>query len=41
VPDRGALLQEVGRLAVALKQRCDVEAGRVIESVATDIGVSI
>jgi hypothetical protein len=41
VPDRSALHQEVGQLVVALRQHCDVEASRVIESVATDIGVRV
>jgi hypothetical protein len=39
VPDFGAMRQELERLATALKQHRDAEAGLVIESVATDIGV--
>ncbi len=39
VPDFGALRQQLGQLAKALKQHRDAEAGLVIESVTTDIGV--
>ncbi len=39
VPDFGALRRQLGELAAALKRHRDAEAGLVIESVATDIGV--
>jgi hypothetical protein len=39
VPDFGALRQQLGQFAAALKHHRDEEAGLVIESVATDIGV--
>jgi hypothetical protein len=39
VPDFGALRQQLEKFAAALKHHRDEEAGLVIESVATDIGV--
>lgn len=39
VPDFGSLRKRLGEFAAALKHHRDEEAGLVIESVATDIGV--
>jgi hypothetical protein len=39
VPDFGALRQQLEEFAAALKHHRDEEAGLVIESVTTDIGV--
>jgi hypothetical protein len=39
VPDFGSLRQRLGKFAAALKHHRDQEAGLVLESVTTDIGV--